>query len=68
MENNQSHKSGANSKLYNIEMKGLTLSLHISIWNYPVCFAVTKFPYATSMYLFVFKSDPGAKSDISVVL
>ena len=50
MENNQSHKSGANSMIYNIEMKGLSLSSSIFISTYPVCFAVTKFSYATSIY------------------
>ena len=36
MENNRSHKSGANSTLYNVAMKGLTLSPHMFIWTSPV--------------------------------
>ena len=32
MENNKSHKSGANSTLYNVSMKGLPLSSRIFIW------------------------------------
>ena len=35
MENNQSHKSGENSMLYNAEMKGLPLSSHMFIWTSP---------------------------------
>ena len=36
MENNGYHKSGANSTLYKIAMKGFPLSSHIFIWSSPV--------------------------------
>ena len=66
MENNQLHKSGANITLYNIAMKVFPLSPHIFIWTFPVCFAVTKFPSATSIYLSVSTNDTGIKYEISV--
>ena len=64
MENNKSRKSGANSTLYNVEMKGFPLLLRIFIWNYPSCFTVTKCPSATSIYLSVSANEPGIKSEI----
>ena len=42
LENNQSHKSGANSMLYNAAMKDFPLLSHIFIWNSPVFFALMK--------------------------
>ena len=47
--------------LYNLAMKGFPLSSCMFIWIYPVCFAVTKCPSATSMYLSVSISEPGTK-------
>ena len=68
MENNQSHKSGANITLYNVAMKGVSLSSLIYIWSCPVCFAVTKFPSTTLIYLFVYTNEHGMKSEISGVI
>ena len=68
MENIQSHKSGANSILYNIAMKGLPLLSHMFICNSSVFFAVTKCPSETSMYLSIYTSEPGTKSEISGVM
>ena len=68
MENNRSHNSGANSTLYNVAMKIFPLLSHIFIWNTTFCFAVTKFPYATSIYLSVSANEPGIKSEIYVVM
>ena len=68
MENKQSHKSGANSTLYNVAMKGFTLLPCISIWDCPVSFAVTKFPYESLIYLSVSVNDPGIRSEISGVV
>ena len=65
MENIWSHKYGANSKLYNVLMKGLPLSSRIYIWTYPVCFTVTKFPPATSIYVSIYTSEPGMKYECS---
>ena len=61
MENNQLRNSDANSTLYSAAMKGLPLSSHIFIWTSPVCFTLTKFPYATSIYLFVSASETSIK-------
>ena len=61
MENNLSYKSGANSKLYNVAMKVLSLSSHIFIWTSPVYFAVMKFRPATSIYLSFSPSETGNK-------
>ena len=61
MENNQSQKSGANSTLYNVEIKGFRLSSHIFIYTSPVCFTVTKFPYENLVYLSVSTNKPGTK-------
>ena len=41
MENNQSHKSGENSALYNVPMKVSPLSPCVCILTSPVCFGVT---------------------------
>ena len=60
--NNWLHKSGWNNMLYNVAMKCLPLPLCIFIWTSPVCFAVTKCPSSTSMYLSVSTSEPGTKS------
>ena len=49
MGDNQSQKFGANITLYNVEVKGFTLSSHISIWNFPVFLAVMKFLSKTSI-------------------
>ena len=68
MENNQLHKSGENSILYNVSMKVLPLSSHIFIWTYPVCFAVMIFPFANSIYLSISVNKPGIKSEISGVV
>ena len=68
IENNLSHKSGARSKLYKVEMNFFPLSLHICIHTDPFCFAVTWFPSATSMYLSVSSNDPGIKSVTSGVI
>ena len=65
MENDQLHKPGANRTLYNVEMNGFPLSSHIIILTSPVCFAVTKFLSATSIYLSVSTSDPGTKYETS---
>ena len=58
MENNRSHKSGAKSMFYNVAMKGFPLSSRNFIWNYPICFAVTKCPSETPIYLSVSANDP----------
>ena len=68
MENNQSHKSGANSTLYNVAMKGFPLYSHIFIWTSTVCFAVTKFPSTNLIYLSVYTNEPGIKCEISGVM
>ena len=68
IENNQSHKPGVSSTLYNTEMKGLPLSSHIFIWTSPVCFDVMKLPSTTSIYLSTFTSEPYTKSEISDVV
>ena len=68
MENNQLHKSGANRTLYNVAMKGFTLSSHITILTSPVCFTVTKFLSATSIYLSVSTNWPGIKYEISGIM
>ena len=68
MENNQSHKFGANITLYNIARKGFLLLSRIFIWIYPVFFAVTKFPSETSIYLSVSTNEPCIKSGISGVI
>ena len=68
MVNNWLHKTGANSALYNLEIKGFPLLSHIFIWNYPVCFAVTKYPSTTSIYLSVSTNEPGIKPEISGVV
>ena len=41
MEINQLHKSGDNSTLYNVAIKGLSLLSHIFIWTSYICFTVT---------------------------
>ena len=68
MENNQSHKFGSNSLLYNAAMKDLPLYSSTSIWNYPVCFDVMKCLSATSIYLSVSTNEPAIKSEISGVM
>ena len=68
MENNWSHKSGANSTWYKIAMNGFPLLSNIFIWTSLVWFAVTKFPYVNMIYLFIFTNDPGIKSKISGVM
>ena len=68
MKNNQSHKSGENSTLYNISTKGLPLWSHIFVLTSPVFFAVTKFLYTTSIYLSVSTNETGIKSEISGVM
>ena len=62
MENNWLHKSGANSTLYNVAMTSFPILSQNFIWTYPGCFAVTKFPSATSMYLSVSNNEPGIHS------
>ena len=59
MENNWSHKSGANTTLYHLAMKGFPLLSIISIWTCPACFAVMKWSSKTSIYLFVSTNEPG---------
>ena len=68
MENNQSHKSGANSMLYNLAIKGFPLSSHMFVWISPCFFCCEKCPSVTSMYLSIWTSNPGTKSDISSVM
>ena len=68
MENNRLHKSGANSTLYNISMKGLPLLSQIFIWSSPVFFYVIKSPSVTSIYLSVSTNKPGIKYKISGVM
>ena len=68
MENNQSYNSGANSTLYKVSITVFPLLSRIFIWYSRVCFDVTKFPSANSMYLSVYISDPGKKSEISGVM
>ena len=68
IENSQSHKSGANSTLYNVATRGFTLLPCIFIWTYPVCFAVTKQPSATSIHLYVPINEIVIKSEISGVM
>ena len=68
MENNLLHKSGANSTLYDMTMKGFPLQSRIFIRTFLVCFAVFKCPSATLVYLSVSKNEPGIKSDISSVI
>ena len=62
------HKSGANSMLYNVAMKGLPLMSRIFIWTYPVCFVVTKFLSSTSIYLSVSANESSKKPEISGVM
>ena len=68
MENNLSHKSGANSTLYKVATKFFLLSLHICICTEPFRFAVTWCPSATSMNLSVSTNYPGMKSVTSGVI
>ena len=68
MENNQSNNSGGDSKLYNTLTKGFPLLSHTFIWTSPVCFAVTKLPYATLIYLYVSTNEPSIKYEISGVM
>ena len=68
MENNQSHKSGSNSTLYNVSMEGFPMLSHIYIWACLVCFAVNKCLSATSIYLSGYTNEPGIKSEISGVM
>ena len=68
MENNQLHKSGDSSILYNVAIKGFPLLPYIFICTSPVYFAVMKFSSATSMYLSVSASEHGTKSAISGVM
>ena len=68
MENNRSHKSRSNSTLYNVSMKGLPLSSHTFIWNSPVFLFVMKCLYTTSIYLYVYTSKPGTKSEMSGIM
>ena len=49
-------------------MKVLPLLSQIYILTYTVCFDVTKFPSATSIYLSVSTNEPGIKSEISGVM
>ena len=42
MENNPSHKYGANSTLYNVAIQGFPLLPLIFIWTSPICLAVKK--------------------------
>ena len=57
------HRSGAKIMLYNVSTKGSPLLLHIFIWMFHSCFAVTRCPSATSIYLSVSYNDPGIKSE-----
>ena len=68
MKNNQSHKFDANRTLYNIAMKGFTLWSRTFIWTSTVCFTVTKWTYATLVYLCVSTKNLGIKSEISGVI
>ena len=68
MLNNRSHKSGTNSTLYKVAMKGFPLSSRIFIWNSPAFFSVMKFPSATSIYLSVSNNEPGIKFEIYGVM
>ena len=68
MENTRSHKSGANSTLYNLAITGLPLSSRIFIWTSHVCFAVTKCISLTSVYFSVSTNKPSIKSEITGVL
>ena len=68
MENNRSHKYGANSTLYNITMKGLPSLSRIFIWIYPIYLAAIKCLSAISMYSCDSYIDPGIKSKISGVV
>ena len=61
-ENNRSHNSGANSMLYNVEIKGFPFSPRIFIWTIPVWFAVKIWPFATSIYLYISTNEPSMKS------
>ena len=68
MENNRSHKSGTNIMLYNTAMKGFPFLSQISIWSYPLCFDVKKFPSGNLVYLSVSTNEPSIKSKISGVM
>ena len=68
MENKKYHKSGSSSTLYNVSMKGLPLSPQICIGTSPVCFSVTKLSFETSMYLFIYTSEPVTESQIYGVM
>ena len=68
MVNNQSHKYGSNSTLYNLTMKGFPLSSFISIWTFSVCFDLKKCPSAHSIYLSVSTNNIGIKSEIYGVM
>ena len=60
MENNWLYKSGANSMLYNVGIKGLTLSSLIFLTS-PVFFAKKKCLSETSIYLSVSANEHGIK-------
>ena len=68
MENNQLHKSVENIMLYNVAIKGLALLMCMFICTLNFYFAVMKFPSETSMYLSVYTSDTGTKSEMSSIL
>ena len=68
VENIQSHKSGANNKLYNIAMNGFPLSSFMFIWTCSVYFYVAQCTSETSIYVSVYNSDPGTKCEISGVM
>ena len=68
MENNLSHKSGANSTLYKVATKVFPLSSHIFIRTEHFCFSVTWCPSTTSMNYCVSSNDPGMQSVTSVVI
>ena len=68
IENNLSHKSGAKSTLCNVAMKDFPLLLHICIRTWPFCFAVTRCPSTTSMYLSVSYNHHGIKSETAGVI
>ena len=68
MENDWSHKSGANSNFYKVSIEVFLLSSHIFIKTSPVCFSVNKCLSAILIYLSISTNEPSLKSEIYGVM
>ena len=68
IKNKLPHRSGAKRMLCNVAIKRFPLSSHIFIWTWPICFAVTWCPSATSIFLSVSSNGPGIKYETCGVM